>query len=257
MISIATQLRTAGVTNGHDVLIHCSMRRVRQNVSPKMMLDAFRAVIGPAATVVVPAQTSDNSNTSRAHRAATSELDGAGTAAFEARMPGFDPATTPSYGMGAFAEYVRRHPHSVRSGHPQTSFAALGPAAARLMSVHDVDCHLGERSPLGPLYHGQTLVALIGVGYEACTALHLAEYRLPWLANRPYRCYVMRDGVRIRLDFAAPDLNDSDFGRIGKELDREPFTTAGLVGDGTVRVFPIRPAVDFAANWMLRNRLKR
>ncbi len=85
----------------------------------------------------------------------------------------------PSQRMGVLAEYVRCAPGAVRSDHPQTSFAALGPRARQLTDGHDLTCHLGERSPVGGLYAADGQILLLGLGYEACTALHLAEYRLP------------------------------------------------------------------------------
>ncbi|MEU8299047.1 AAC(3) family N-acetyltransferase [Micromonospora sp. NPDC048909] len=158
--------------------------------------------------------------------------------------------------MGVLAEHVRRQPGAVRSGHPQTSFAALGPAAARLTAVHDLDCHLGERSPLGALYAADALVLLLGVDYAACTAFHLAEYRLPHpAAQRPYRCYVLdSSGRRVRRDFLALDLDDSDFPRIGEALERLPVVRRGALGGGTCRAVRMRPAVDFAGRWMRRHR---
>jgi aminoglycoside 3-N-acetyltransferase len=158
--------------------------------------------------------------------------------------------------MGILAEHVRRDPTAVRSTHPQTSFAALGPAAAQLMRVHDLDCHLGERSPLGALYRAGATVLLLGVDYRACTAFHLAEYRLPHRPVRAYRCFV-RDGDRRRqCDFKGLDLDDSDFAALGAALERAPGTivTCGQVGRAQARSLPLRRSVDFAADWMARHR---
>ena len=55
------------------------------------LLGAIQDVAGPAATLVVPAQTAWNSLTSRAFRAATAGLDPDGYARYVAAMPGFDP----------------------------------------------------------------------------------------------------------------------------------------------------------------------
>jgi aminoglycoside 3-N-acetyltransferase len=172
------------------------------------------------------------------------------------RMPGFDHQTTPSFRMGMFAEHVRAAEHSVRSTHPQTSFAAVGPDAAKLMRVHRLDCHLGEHSPLGALYAARANVLLLGVGFEHCTMLHLAEYRLPGPRRlRPYRCFVARPGGgRKRRDFWAVDLDDSDFGRIGEYLRGQPFVTEGPVGAGRAIVMPAREAVDATVGWMIAHR---
>ena len=79
----------------------------------------------------------------------------------------------------------------MRSAHPQTSFAALGPKARELMNDHAVDCHLGECSPLGRLYEEGAWILLLGVGYATCSAFHLAEYR--YTPNPPTRRLPLRD----------------------------------------------------------------
>jgi aminoglycoside N3'-acetyltransferase len=55
-------------------------------------------------------------------------------------MPAFDRERTPT-GSGQSAEELRTTQGAVRSGHPQSSFAALGPRAAELMDGHAVNCH--------------------------------------------------------------------------------------------------------------------
>lgn len=253
---LAADLVALGLRAGQDLLVHCSMRRLGPVAAgPATLLAALRQAAGPAATLVVPTQTTANSTTSRVFRAATQGLDPTALAAFEARMPGFDRASTPSSGMGVFAEHVRRQPAAVRSGHPQVSFAALGPRAAEITAIHDLDCHLGERSPLARLYAAGAAILLLGVGYEACLALHLAEYRLPWPPpEQAYRCYTIEDGQRVRRDFVAAQLDDSDFGQAGAALDGQPFVRHGLVGDGVSRVLDLRSAVDFGTGWMAEHR---
>jgi aminoglycoside 3-N-acetyltransferase len=254
--SLTDDLLRLGLRPGTDVLVHCSMRRIGAlTAGPKSLLTALREVIGEAATLVVPTQTADNSTTSPAYHEATQGMTTDERAAFEERIEAFDPLTTPSRGMGTLAEHVRQQPEAVRSGHPQASFAAIGPAAASMMEVHDLDSHLGERSPLSALYQADATVLLLGVGYEACTALHLAEYRLPRPPPiRPYRCYVLEDGRRVRRDFHAPHLDASDFGALGQALDDQAFVRSHQVGDALAKVMPIRDAVDFAVVWLARHR---
>lgn len=249
---ISASLEALGLSRGQDVLVHCSMRRIgRVDGGAVTIAQAIRDVLGPHGTVVVPAQTPNNSVSSDAFREATRGMSVAEVAAYEDRMAGFDPALTPSYRMGVLAEHVRRQPDAVRSKHPQASFAACGPMAGPLMAVHDLDCHLGERSPLAALYEAGASVLLLGVGYESCTAFHLAEHRLRRRpAMRAYRCYENVDGQRIRRDFAAPDLDASAFGDIGAAFDGCSLGRSAVIGDATSRLLPIRAAVEFAIRWM-------
>ncbi|BAL87578.1 putative aminoglycoside 3-N-acetyltransferase [Actinoplanes missouriensis 431] len=245
---------------GGALLVHCSMRRIGWiEGGPATLLAALREVCGPGTTIVVPAQTPNNSLTSPVYRAATAGLSDADRDRYVAAMPGFDPDTTPSYGVGGFAEHVRAHPGALRSRHPQTSFAALGPAAAGIVAVHDLDCHLGERSPLGALYRGDTSILLLGVGVEKCTALHLAEYRAADRFPRPgaimeYSCFVTENDRRELRRFAALKLDDGDFGTAGKDLLRHSWATTGQVGDATAHLFPLVPAVDAAQEWFSTHR---
>jgi aminoglycoside 3-N-acetyltransferase len=255
---LTADLRRLGLRRGQDLLIHSSLRQIGPLKSgATTLLEALLDVAGPAATLVVPSQTPLNSLTSRDFNAAVAGLDKDERARFVAAMPGFDPAQTPSRGMGAFAEYLRTRPSAVRSHHPQASFAALGPRARACMSVHDLDCHLGDRSPLGWLYAADAAVLLLGVGYAACTAFHLAEYRLPWKPVQAYHCFTTEGGGRrVEWEFTAMAMDDCDFARLGAAL--EAITPGGLrrgrVGSGTGRMVPLRVAVDFGVKWLTTHR---
>jgi aminoglycoside 3-N-acetyltransferase len=258
---LVADLRTLGLQRGQHLLIHCSLRRAGQiDGGAATLLAAIGEVAGQQATLVVPTQTPLNSLTSRAFLDATAGLDAAGRARFVAAMPGFDPASTPSAGMGAFAEYLRTRPSAVRSSHPQVSFAAVGPEARECTSVHDLDCHLGDRSPLGWLYAADAAVLLLGVGYSACTAFHLAEYRLPGAPRRRYRCFSLQNETRIEHEFTDIDLDDSDFGLLGSDLESAaehgylPGLRRGQIGSAECRLVPLRVAVEFAVSWLKAHR---
>ncbi|MEU8391181.1 AAC(3) family N-acetyltransferase [Micromonospora sp. NPDC048842] len=248
---LADDLRALGVRPGARLLVHCGLRRVGPlENGPATLAGALRDVLGPAGTLLVPTHTDGNSTTSRAHLAATAGMDRAQRERYEAALPGWDRRSTPAQRMGALAEYVRCAPGAVRSDHPQTSFAALGPQARQLTDAHDLTCHLGERSPVGELYATDGQILLLGLGYEACTALHLAEYRLPVpLPERDYRCFRLVDGRRVRLDFRALDLDDRDFPTVGAALEETPLVRHGRVGRASARLLPVRAAVDFAIGW--------
>jgi aminoglycoside 3-N-acetyltransferase len=263
---LAADLRALGLRRGQDLLIHCSLRQVGHVFGgPATVLSALADVAGPDATLVVPTQTAGNSLSSDVFRAATAGLGAEDRAQFIAAMPGFDPVRTPSAGMGAFAEHVRTRRAARRSGHPQSSFAALGPRADACVSVHDLRCHLGERSPLRWLYDADAAILLLGVGYGACTAFHLAEYRLPGEPPmRTYHCFTDRDGTRIPHQFRDIALDDGDFELLGAALDSRADSGAsggadsvpchGLVGSAASTLVSIRAAVDFACTWLAAHR---
>jgi aminoglycoside 3-N-acetyltransferase len=204
---------------------------------------------------VAGAGTPENSITSRAFQ---TEIDGftkAENYEFRKQMPAFDRDTTPT-SVGAVAEAVRTTPGAVRSAHPQTSFSAVGRQARSLMAGHRLNCHLGEESPLGKLYERDASILMLGVGYEVCTAFHLAEYRYtgePPMRN--YYCVVMgRNGRRWRR-YRDVVLDDSEFEVIGKSLDNEKQVPSRTVGGAESRLISLRDAADFATDWMRDQRL--
>ncbi|MEW2634052.1 AAC(3) family N-acetyltransferase [Streptomyces sp. NPDC048389] len=244
-------LRTLGVRSGMTLLVHASLHAT--GLGARSVRDALLEILGPDGTLVVPAFTEENSDTSFAYQARVRGLTPEQAAAFRADMPAFDPAATPSQGMGRLAESVRTAPGARRSAHPQTSFAAIGRRAAELLADHPLDCHLGERSPLGALYRAGAQVLMINVGFAKCTAFHLAEYRVA-SALRTYRCVVRgAEGGSEWTEYTDVVLDDSDFEAVGAAFSRE-VERSGQLGGRTARLFSIRKAVDHAKGWMTEKR---
>jgi aminoglycoside 3-N-acetyltransferase len=253
---IAHDLRALGVTAGQILLVSASLRSIGWvNGGAESVVAALREVLNPDGTLVVLTETADNSDSSRLHLARITGMTEQEADRFRAEMPPFDRDTTPSTCMGRIAEAVRAHPEAIRSDHPQSSFAAIGPMAAELMAGHELTCHLGEDSPLGKMYGLGASVLLLGVGFSACTAFHLAEY---WYTTDPpkrkYRCVILSGSGRDWAEYEDVVLDDSDFGVIGKKLDRSRIPDRGWVGNAYCRLMPLRKVVDFATEWMRENR---
>ncbi|MCX5379198.1 aminoglycoside N(3)-acetyltransferase [Streptomyces sp. NBC_00091] len=257
---LAAQLRLLGVRPGQRLLVHAALGGT--GLRAETLRDALRGLLGPHGTLVVPAFTMENSLTSTAHLTRVAGLGENETAAFRARMPPFDPARTPCPGMGAFAELVRTTPGAARSDHPQSSFAALGADAHRLCAEHRTENHLGEDSPLGKLCWEGGQVLMINVGFSACTAFHLAEYRIPKPLLRMYDCVVKvnlpegrrggpHEGAWTRYEDVA--LDDGDFEEIGRAFP-DSLMRRGRVGGASAVFFSIQHAVDHALAWMTENR---
>jgi aminoglycoside 3-N-acetyltransferase len=244
---LAADLRALGVRSGQHLLVHCSLQNIGHlGNGPQTVLDALRDAAGPA-TIVVPAYTARNSISSASFIDATEGLSRRDLDRFVAGMPGFDSNTTESQDVGALAEFIRTRPGAARSGHPQTSFAALGPRSDECTREHALNGRFGESSPLGWLHAHDGAVLLLGVGYEAFSAFHLAEYLLSeHPRRRPYYCFVMEHGERRARELWDVDLDDSDFAAVGRRMDAEPFVARARVGEADSRLVPVRPAVKFA-----------
>jgi aminoglycoside 3-N-acetyltransferase len=252
---LVRDFRRLGVMAGQTLLVHASLRSfgwVRGGADT--VVGALRQALGPRGNIVVPASTETNSLTSRKHRERIAQMTAKQANRYYDEMPAFDRDTTKS-GAGAIAETVRKSSGAFRSDHPQSSFAAIGPAAEYLMADHRLESHLGEHSPLAKLYRMDARVLMIGVGYRSCTAFHLAEYRYrPELAEQTYSCVVNIAGRRQWKYYRDVVLDDREFEDIGKALDIELAIEAGRVGDADCRLISLSNAVDFAVKWMAEYR---
>jgi aminoglycoside 3-N-acetyltransferase len=89
--------------------------------------------------------------------------------------PHWDEIATPSH-TGVLTEIFRTRYASARSIHPTHSIAGVGPAARTLTSRHQLDTTpVSANSPYGLMRDYETFVLMVGVGLEACTAIHLPE----------------------------------------------------------------------------------
>jgi len=253
---IARDLRRLGVKAAQTLLVHASLRSIGWvEGGAETVVGALRDVLGPDGTLVVPTTTADNSDTSRLHLSRIANLTKGEAEAFRDEMVPFHRDSTPSTGMGLIAEAVRTNPEAIRSDHPQTSFASLGRRAAELMDGHRLTCHLGDESPLGKMYVQQASVLLLGVGFGACTAFHLAEYWYTLPAPvRTYRCVVTNSEGRDWITYEDVVLDDSDFHILGVEFDESEILDRGQVGAAECRLMPLRQIVDFASRWMREHR---
>ncbi len=249
-------LRELGVRRGETLLVQSSLRSVGPvDGGAETVLKALLSVLGEEGTLVVYTASPENSDTSRLALALTDGLPPAELRAHRATMPPFDPARTrTSPILGHFSELVRAQPGAVRSPHPQTSFTALGPQAAALMSEHELTCHLGERSPVRKLYDSGARALLVGVPVWCCTPFHLAEYRQPGQADQRYGCVVTDErGLRQWVHFDAPKLADEHFVAMGDALAEDIGSLlTGRLGEAECFLLPIAEGVDAATAWLAR-----
>ena len=166
-------------------------------------------------------------------------------------MPVYDPATTPTRTMGSVAEQFRTLPGALRSDHPHRSIAAQGPDAARIVAHHELTDPAGENTPLGVLYELNAKVLLLGVGYDKCTALHLAENRSDFPGKHTVRngAALQFDGQREWVIWTEDWPSDDDFDQVGEAFAKTGQGQRGTVGQAEAKLVNMRQLVDFAAIW--------
>lgn len=242
--TLAGHLRELGVRPGETLLVHSSLSSLGWVCAGAVtvvrgLLDA----LGPDGTLVVPTQSGDLSDPALWSNPPVPEE---WWEPIRAGMPAYDPLVTPSRGVGVIPETVRTWPGALRSAHPQTSFAALGPRAEEVVGDHAPDCRLGERSPLARLEALGARVLLLGTGYATCTSFHLAEYRIPSPLVR-----VGRPGPAGWEVVTEVSITSDRFDELGYDFERDrPVVVRGRVGAADARLFPVAEAVAYAERWL-------
>lgn len=153
-------LTSLGIRSGDGLLVHSAVQYLgRPQGGVGMYLDAILSVIGAEGTVVVP---TFNFGFAKGER--------------------YDPAETPSQGMGAFSEYVRRLPQARRTPHPMQSVAAVGRYADDLAG-RDTASAFDPGSAFERMLELDFKLLLLGADSRATSMFHYCEQR----ANVPYR----------------------------------------------------------------------
>ncbi|WP_405909271.1 MULTISPECIES: aminoglycoside N(3)-acetyltransferase [unclassified Streptomyces] len=245
--TVSAQLLSLGVRPGETLLLHSSLSSLGWVCGGAVaVVQGLLDTLGPDGTLVVPTQSGDLSDPALWSNPPVPEE---WWPAIRAAMPAYDPLVTPARGVGVIPETVRNWPGALRSAHPQTSFAAIGPGAAAVVEGHAPDCRLGERSPLARLEEMGARVLLLGAGYDACTAFHLAEYRIPSPLVE-----VGRPAAGGWEEVTEVSISSERFDELGSDFERDRPVVRGRVGAAGTRLFPVADAVAYAERWLALHR---
>ncbi|MBB1628073.1 aminoglycoside N(3)-acetyltransferase [Achromobacter sp. UMC71] len=244
--SLAVQLHAAGLQPGAALLVHTSLSALGWIAGgPVAVIQALLDVVGPDGLVAMPAHSSDLTDPAlwQAPPVPTGWLD-----TLRREMPAYDAAITPTRRMGTVAELFRTWPGVRRSQHPTCSFAAIGPRAAGITAGHQLEDPFGDASPLAKLLAADADILLLGVGFDACTMLHLAELRAwPDRPRQPEASPIIEDGQRVWKRFTQPALLDPEhFLPVGQSLIDRGLAVRFEVGAGHGWRVSARTAVDHA-----------
>ena len=249
---LTDDLRRLGVRSGTTVLMHSSLSALGWVVGgPQAVIEAVRAALGDAGTLVAPTHSSEWSDPTPWQHPPIPE---AWWPVVRDHWPAFDRDVTPARDMGVIAETFRTMPGTIRSDHPQLSVATQGPAADAIVRDHSLPYGFGTASPYGRLYDHDAHILLLGVGYENCSMLHLAENRVgpPRIPKRQESFAVRIDGKRrwVTVDDL---LHDADrFPAIGRTFEAQTsLVRVGRVGLAEARLIPAKPLVEFAEAYLM------
>jgi aminoglycoside N3'-acetyltransferase len=218
---LVRELLALGVRPGGVLLVHTAFSEVRPvEDGPLGLIEALRAALGPAGTLVMPAMADDDDH------------------AFEA-------TASPCHAMGVVADTFWRRPGVLRSDSPH-AFAAAGPHAGDITRDQPVDIPHGPASPVGRVHDLDGQVLLLGVGHEANTTLHLAENLARVRYRRQAMAMVLVAGRATRCYYEEVDHCCENFQLMDGWLDPAGLQRRGTVGYGKARLIRARDLVRVA-----------
>ena len=253
---LVDDLSHIGVSSGMTLIVHSSLSSMGWVCGGAVaVIRALETLLGENGTLIMPTHSAELSNPADWQNP---PVDESWWQTIRDTMPAYDPDMTPARGMGAIAECFRGQTGVVRSVHPLFSFAAWGKHAQLIVKDHALSYGLGEKSPLAKIYELEGSVLMIGVGYESNTSLHLAEFRADYASKAIISCQapIIEKGKRKWTCFEDVDETSEDFSGIGNAYEQSGgvFST-GSVGYAESIFVPQKKIVDFAIEWMEKNRV--
>lgn len=255
--TLTKEIRALGVRSGGVLMVHASLRRLGQvEDGASGVIQALRGAIGPAGTLIamVSWDCSPYEETLNGRKLPDHVRES---------WPAFCPTISSAYpGYGILNTALLNEPGVRRSPHPDASFAAVGPAADFMTSVHSFDSAYGAGSPLERLVelHGQVL--LLGAPLDSVTLLHHAEalakipdkrrvtYEMPVLEENGtktwVRCSDLDSNGILNCYLTGPDAIEL----IARCYVQDNHGLRGRIGNAACHVFEARHLLDYGVAWL-------
>lgn len=246
-VQLIQALKAHGLGPGMIVEVHSSLSSFGFVVGgAETVVDALIDVLGYTGTLLMPLQTSGNSEpTYWRNPPIASHL----VQQVRETTPVFDKKGSETRGMGAVVENFRRRDGIVVSSHPSCSYAAWGKYAKLLCNRHSLHFSLSEESPTARLTELKGYVLLLGCGYDRCTVMHLAEYRTDCRPILVQGSAVEIEGQRIWKKYLDIDVDSKLFEKIGKQMEEKKYVVSFTIGNAACRLFRADVAVDEAIRY--------
>lgn len=253
--SLVEDFQALGVPETDTLLVHSSLSALGWvSGGAQAVIEALIQSMGEGGTLVLPAHSAVLSNPANwINPPVRSDW----WEPIRASMPAFHPHLTPTRAVGVIPELFRSQPDVQRSNHPAYSFAARGPLAARILAEHRLEDGFGETSPLAALYDLDAAILLLGVGYESCTMLHLAERRAAGKDAPSVRegAPILENGQRVWKEYDEPSVSSDDFAALGTDFESDKIgIKVGCAGRSQSRLISASALVDFAVPWLKEHR---
>jgi aminoglycoside 3-N-acetyltransferase len=208
---IKNRLIELGLKAGDLVMLHSSLSSMGHvEGGAETVIDAILDVLGNEGTLMVPTHTGCRTP----------------------NEPSFDLYNTPS-GMGKITECLRLRKGALRSLHPTHSDCAIGALAFELVKDHQQTTPVGPLSPVGKFMSYGGYVLLLGVGFEACTAIHVLEQRRHMLTGHD-TAYILDHGQALPWPRTETPGHSGGFGKIEPLLRQKGLLKEIKIGRANV-----------------------
>ena len=251
---IVDAIKSADLQRGDSVMVHTSLGKIGYVCGgAQVVIEALIEIVGEEGTIMMPTQSWKNLDPEDGVHGDADETD---WNRIRENWPAYNKAITPTNTMGAVAEMFRSWPGTMRSDHPARSVAAWGRNAEYLTKDHDISDIFGDTSPIGKLYKLDGKVLLIGVDYDKNTSIHLADVRAEYPGK--HTCIehsaVIENGKRVWKSYETLFVNGADFIDIGADFEAGHIVKKAAIGGTELRIMKQRELVDFAVEWIEKNR---
>lgn len=252
-LSLVRDLGALGVPKGGVLMVHSGYRALGDvEGGPATVVAALRSAVGPAGTVLAPTFTNNLIDPYTWPTPPAPEV----RERLLAEMPEFDGARSEPYKMGAVARAVWQAPGALRSAHPVTSWAAVGPLADQLLRDHSEDDPEGPNGPVGRAWQADARILLVGTDHDTNTTVHLAEslLEMPHLLELPDRYPATGpDGARVWRPVRKTTKCSDGFTALGRALEEEGVVRHGRLGDAIVMLMRSRDVVRVAVELLAQH----
>jgi aminoglycoside 3-N-acetyltransferase len=230
--AIAAALREAGLREGDVSFTHSSVAMLGipafgldEGAIGEAFLGAFRAVLGPDGTLVLPAFT---------YSYTKDEV--------------FDPASTPpTPAMGTLPNALWRHPDAVRSLDPIFSVIAFGGGARELIAQAGADDCFGPRSLYARLLERDAAMLNIGIASHSSLIHHVEQVNgVPYRSIKRFHGITRVDGEERESEVAynVRSLEDArhvpDFHRVDRDARARGILRTARLGRGELNMLRAR-----------------
>ncbi len=241
-------LKKLGVTSGQIIEVHSRLSAFDYVVGgARTVVDALMEVSDKNGTLLMPVQNCDNSEPSDWENPAIApEL----YHQIRNEIPPYHPIHSDVAYMGAVVENFRHRNGVVISSHPALSYAAWGRYAKLLCNRQSLHFPLAEESPTARLYELKGKVLLMGVDFDKCTCLHLAEYRCECRPIKICGASMSGENGNVWKKYLDLDIDSEVFPKIRQSMQRKNMIKEITVGGCRMMYFSANDAIDEATAYL-------